>query len=94
MQCAGGADYPCFGKGECNTESGTCQCDPSANVNDNCSVCNDGWFGEDCSIAYSGLQGTASTSVQGAQWLSGRVLDLRPRGCGLEPHQRHSVVVL
>ena len=24
-----------------------------------------------------------------AQWLSGRVLDSRPRGRGLEPHQRH-----
>ena len=24
---------------------------------------------------------------QGAQWLSGRVLDLRPRGCGFEPHR-------
>ena len=23
---------------------------------------------------------------QGAQWLSGRVLDLRPRGRGFEPH--------
>ena len=30
----------------------------------------------------------------GAQWLSGRVLDLRPRGCGFEPHRRHCVVVL
>ena len=28
------------------------------------------------------------------QWLSGRVLDLRPRGRGLEPHRRHCVVVL
>ena len=28
------------------------------------------------------------------QWLSGRVLDLRPRGCGFEPHRRHCVVVL
>ena len=26
--------------------------------------------------------------------LSGRVLDLRPRGCGFEPHQRHCVVSL
>ena len=26
--------------------------------------------------------------------LSGRVLDLRPRGCGFEPHRRHWVVVL
>ena len=28
-----------------------------------------------------------------AQWLRGRVLDLRPRSCGLEPHQRHCIVV-
>ena len=32
--------------------------------------------------------------VQGAQWLSGRVLDSRPKGCGFEPHWRHCVVVL
>ena len=30
----------------------------------------------------------------GAQWLSGRVLDLRPRGHGFEPHRRHCVVSL
>ena len=30
----------------------------------------------------------------GAQWLSGRVLDLRPRGQGFEPHRRHCIVVL
>ena len=30
----------------------------------------------------------------GAQWLSGRMLDSRPRGRGLEPHQRHCVVSL
>ena len=30
----------------------------------------------------------------GAQWLSGRVLDLRPKGRGLEPHRRHCVVSL
>ena len=30
----------------------------------------------------------------GAQWLSGRVLDLRPRGRGFEPHWLHCVVVL
>ena len=28
------------------------------------------------------------TSSIGAQWLSGRVLDLRPRGRGFEPHRR------
>ena len=34
-------------------------------------------------------------SIQlGAQWLSGRVLDLRPKGSGFEPYRRHCVVVL
>ena len=32
--------------------------------------------------------------LEGAQWLSGRVLDSRPRGCGFEPHQRHCAVSL
>ena len=31
---------------------------------------------------------------RGAQWLSGRVLDSRPKGSGFEPHRRHCVVVL
>ena len=30
----------------------------------------------------------------GAQWLSGRVLDLRPKGREFEPHRRHCVVSL
>ena len=30
----------------------------------------------------------------GAQWLSGRVLDSRPKGRGFKPHQRHCVVSL
>ena len=32
--------------------------------------------------------------LTGVQWLSGRVLDSRPRGRGFQPHQRHCVVVL
>ena len=35
-----------------------------------------------------------STDIEGAQWLSGRVLDSRPKGRGFEPHRRHCVVVL
>ena len=31
---------------------------------------------------------------KGAKWLSGRVLDSRPRGRGFEPHRRHCVVSL
>ena len=33
-------------------------------------------------------------TVKGAQWLSGRELDLRPRGSRFEPHMRYCVVVL
>ena len=35
-----------------------------------------------------------NSRVVGAQWLSGRVLDSRPKGRGFEPHRRHCVVVL
>ena len=34
------------------------------------------------------------SSAVGAQWLSGRVLDSRPRGRRFEPRRRHCVVVL
>ena len=34
------------------------------------------------------------TLLMGAQWLSGRVLDSRPKGRGFEPHRRHCVVSL
>ena len=32
--------------------------------------------------------------LRGVQWLSGRVLDSRPKGRGFEPHRRHCIVVL
>ena len=35
-----------------------------------------------------------SNLEEGAQWLSGRVIDSRPRGHGFEPHRRHCVVSL
>ena len=34
------------------------------------------------------------TRFWGMQWLSGRVLDSRPRGREFEPHRRHCVVFL
>ena len=42
----------------------------------------------------SDLVSRISTESGGAQWLSGRVLDSRPKGSGFEPHRRHCVVVL
>ena len=38
--------------------------------------------------------GVLKPTNKGAQWLSGRVLDSRPKGRGFEPHRRHCVVVL
>ena len=35
-----------------------------------------------------------AAAALGAQWLSGRVLDSRPKGRGFEPHRRHCIVVL
>ena len=37
---------------------------------------------------------TKQAKQMGAQWLSGRVLDSRPKGRGFEPHWRHCVVSL
>ena len=50
----------------------------------------------DLAIKFTQLlnQYTISTTHKGAQWLSGRVLDSRPKGRGFEPHRRHCVVVL
>ena len=39
-------------------------------------------------------KGCCQLQVKGAQWLSGRVLNLRPRVCRFEPHRRHCVVSL
>ena len=33
-------------------------------------------------------------SIEGAQWLSSRVLDSRPKDRGIEPHRCHCVVVV
>ena len=45
-------------------------------------------------IQYSFIFTHVRTHDKGAQWLSGRVLDSRPKGRGFEPHRRHCVVVL
>ena len=42
-------------------------------------------------VSFAGL---TLEKCQGAQWLSGRVLESRLRGRGFEPHRRHCVVVL
>ena len=43
-------------------------------------------------LFFSLLVSYQSIQMEGAQWLSGRVLDSRPKGRGFEPHRRHCVV--
>ena len=43
---------------------------------------------------YEEVKNSGRSRLLGAQWLSGRVLDSRPRGRGFEPHWRHFVVSL
>ena len=47
-----------------------------------------------CSSFYNTVTCLTTDACFGAQWLSGRVLDLRPMGPGFEPHRPHCVVVL
>ena len=47
-----------------------------------------------CKILYLKCSFGEVYRQKGAQWLSGRVLDSRPRGRGFEPHGRHCVVSL
>ena len=47
-----------------------------------------------CHTYYCNVIVDSYFKFEGAQWLSGRVLDSRPKGRGFEPHRRHCVVVL
>ena len=47
-----------------------------------------------CSQIKWGLAKLEFTKCFGKQWLSGRVLVSRPRGCGVESHQCHCIVYL
>ena len=47
-----------------------------------------------CTVTSTAEYASMQAGAQGAQWLSGRVLDSRPKGRGFEPHQRHCVVSL
>ena len=47
-----------------------------------------------CDVKNSQLVYDSPTSVRRVQWLSGRVLDSKPKGRGSEPHRWHCVVSL
>ena len=47
-----------------------------------------------CHVIMGRISKFPKSWTEGAQWLSGRVLDSKPRGRGFEPHRRHCLVVL
>ena len=47
-----------------------------------------------CKIHGGGDYVHVAKFMEGAQWLSGRVLDSRQKGSGFKPHWRHCIVVL
>ena len=72
----------------------------SIRVNEEASVANDLYIQAEARYvsvkqpSFSGLVCSGLHSISGAQWFSGRVLDLRPRGRGFEPKGHHCVVSL
>ena len=51
-------------------------------------------FVEKAKVSDKNLFGIKQLLLLGAQWLSGKVLDSRLKGCGFKPHRHHCVVVL
>ncbi|KAL8620494.1 hypothetical protein ACOMHN_056886 [Nucella lapillus] len=49
--CPGGAATPCHGNGRCDSSTGLCQCYAGVKGGDNCSACEAGRLGTDCSVA-------------------------------------------
>ena len=60
-------------------------------------ACNSIFFGQitlNYKVNFKNFQTKLCTLYgQGAQWLSGTVLDFRSRGCGFKLHRHHCVVV-
>lgn len=60
--CPGGPANPCHGNGVCDRVTGKCQCHANARPDTNCSVCDNGLFGTDCSVAVLDTSASASGS--------------------------------
>lgn len=50
-ECPGGAVNPCFGHGQCDVETGKCECETNWSGDELCSSCSPKWIGETCEIA-------------------------------------------
>lgn len=54
QECPGGYYSPCHGQSQCNNSTGKCECPITSNVTQDCSLCAQGWLGDDCSVALVG----------------------------------------
>ena len=72
-ECPGGADNPCNGRGLCNVTTGRCVCEATWNDMSDCTVCDDGWSGPDCSeFSLGGGSSTNETTANGTTPLQGQ----------------------
>ena len=72
-ECLGGARNPCFGHGQCDTQTGQCKCDVNWRGNENCTACSVGWRGKFCSVAVAHHVSTNNSSKLCSITASGRV---------------------
>lgn len=50
-ECPGGFKTPCNGLSTCDPDTGKCTCPLTANASNDCTKCENGWFGKDCSVS-------------------------------------------
>lgn len=62
-ECPGGGSNPCFGKGKCDTGTGTCTCIEGADSTTDCETCIPGWFGDDCKFAGTNKQSNKTFTI-------------------------------
>ena len=51
--CPGGAENICNKHGICEVSSGKCRCEINWRGDQNCTLCSEGWIGDDCSLSLS-----------------------------------------
>ena len=67
-ECPGGGNSPCSDHGNCNAESGKCECDLNWQGDSDCSSCSPGWSGADCSVALAASQLPACSAFLGGHF--------------------------
>lgn len=63
LVCPGGALLPCTGYGTCEQLTGVCNCPINRLGSDDCSVCSEGWYGDNCDISLNEELGGVDKSL-------------------------------